>query len=108
MILRFSTARKVLKFDNGKVLAFKGQAKVLKLAPRGLPGEKGADGGAFYLHTQSIAGNIWTINHNLGFKPSVEILNAGGVEIEGEVTHISNNQTIINFTSALTGTARLN
>lgn len=65
-------------------------------------------GSVSYTHTQSIAASPWTINHNLGFKPSVEILSAGGVEIEGEVVHVSVNQVVINFTSSITGTARLN
>ena len=61
-----------------------------------------------YTHTQSSASLTWTINHNLGFNPSVEILSVGGVEIEAQVTHTSVNQTIINFVIATAGTARLN
>lgn len=111
MNIRFSPSPKILRFTTGKLIAHKGENKVLKLAPRGLPGERGEQGepgSAFYLHTQSVAANIWTINHNLGFRPSVRILNSGGGEIEGDVLHTTINQTIIYFTTAIIGTARLN
>lgn len=60
-----------------------------------------------YVHTQVSASTVWTINHNLGFIPSVEVLSVGNVEIEAEVVHTSVNQTIINFVQATAGSARL-
>jgi hypothetical protein len=73
---------------------------------QGAPGEDGTD--VSYVHTQSSALSIWTVNHNLGFKPSVEILSTGGAEIEGEVVHVSNNQLMIYFVMAVAGEARCN
>ena len=73
---------------------------------QGAPGEDGTD--VSYVHTQLSASSSWTVNHNLGFKPSVEILSVGGAEIEGEVLHISNNQVTINFVMAVAGSARCN
>jgi len=61
-----------------------------------------------YTYVQSVASSSWIVNHNLGFKPAVEVLSAGGMEVEAEVMHTSNNQTIINFVSPQTGSARLN
>lgn len=61
-----------------------------------------------YVHTQSSASATWTINHNLGFKPSVELFSSGSQEIEGDVVHTSNNQTMVYFTASITGFARLN
>ena len=60
-----------------------------------------------YNYTQAIASNIWTINHNLGFKPNVSIFSIGGSEIIAEIVHISNNQVIIYLNTSLAGTARL-
>ena len=49
----------------------------------------------------------WTINHNLGYRPSVELLTAGGAEMEGEILHVSVNQLQIYFTVSVAGSARL-
>jgi hypothetical protein len=73
--------------------------------PQGVKGDEGE--APTYTHTQAQASNIWTINHNLGFRPDVAILNAGQMEVDGAITHISENITVIYFSSAMTGTARL-
>lgn len=75
--------------------------------PQGPIGPAGP-AGVNYTHQQLVAASIWTINHNLGFKPAVELLNSGSQEIEGDVIHASLNQTIVSFTSQVAGTARLN
>ncbi len=62
---------------------------------------------ATYAHTQAVASNTWTINHNMGLNPSVELRTSGGVEFNADVTHTSVNQTVVNLVSAITGTARL-
>ena len=63
--------------------------------------------GVGYLHQQASASTTWTINHNLGFRPAVELFDAGSQEIEGEVSHPTINQAIITLFPATTGTARL-
>lgn len=72
---------------------------------QGPPGPPGASGAGF-VHTQGSAATEWIVNHNLGFKPSVEIFDAGGREVEADVLHMSDNQVRIYFTSAVAGTAR--
>lgn len=59
-----------------------------------------------YTHTQNVASDAWTINHNLGAKPVVAILNAGGNEVEAHLVHTSNNQVIAYFSTPITGIAR--
>lgn len=61
----------------------------------------------YYDHLQSSASDTWTINHNLGYRPSVELRTVGGVEFNGDVTHTSDNQVVVSLTSPLAGTARL-
>jgi hypothetical protein len=56
---------------------------------------------------QSSAAATWTINHNLGFKPSVELLNSGSQEIDGDVVHTSANQVVVTFNVPVSGFARL-
>jgi hypothetical protein len=67
----------------------------------------GTDEGAGYVFTQSTAASTWTINHNLGHVPSVEVFDSGSQEIEADVSHPSVNQTVILFTVPTTGFARL-
>lgn len=77
------------------------------LGIQGPPGPAGAAGSS-YEHTQSSAALSWSVAHNLGFKPTVSVRTTGGVEVEAEIVHLSNNVTEIFFVSALAGTARFN
>jgi hypothetical protein len=67
----------------------------------------GVDGGAAYVFTQSSAATTWTINHNLGHVPSVEVFDSGSQEVDADVSHPSVNQTVIVFSVPLSGFARL-
>ena len=69
--------------------------------------EQGGGGGAAYVHTQASPAATWTINHNLGFRPSVELLDSGSQEIDGAISHPSVNQTVITLNPATAGLARL-
>lgn len=60
-----------------------------------------------YLHQQTSASTTWTINHNLGFRPAVELFDSGSQEIEGDVAHPSINQAIITVNPSTAGSARL-
>lgn len=81
--------------------------QVLEVVTPGPPGIQGP-GSPTYQFTASSPSTTWTINHNLGFKPSVELLNSGSQEIDGDVVHTSVNQTVVTFTAAVAGFARLN
>jgi hypothetical protein len=74
------------------------------------PGPQGPAGEAAnsYTHIQQAPSSTWTMAHNLGFRPSVELLNSGGQEIEGDVLHISENVCVANFNQPVAGLARLN
>jgi hypothetical protein len=63
--------------------------------------------GAAFVFTQQAPAGVWTINHNLGYRPSVELLNAGSQEIEGDVSHPTVNQTVVALSPATAGLARL-
>jgi hypothetical protein len=73
------------------------------------PGGGGGDGGAdsAYVYQQSTPATTWTINHGLGYRPSVELLDSGSQEIEGEVSHPTVNQTVVSLSPATAGLARL-
>lgn len=66
----------------------------------------------YYNHTQSSPATTWTINHNLGCKPVVEVMvDIGGGAREKiypqKVLHVSDNQTQLTFSVQRTGAARL-
>lgn len=63
--------------------------------------------GAF-VHTQSSAATVWTVNHGLGKFPAVTILNSTGEEIATKVVHDDDDNTSIHFGSAVTGKAIFN
>ncbi len=77
--------------------------------PQGAQGVAGPVGpaSAFFIYNQATAASEWTINHNLGFKPSVQAFDTGSQKIEGLVTHLSINTTAIVFVVPVAGFARL-
>lgn len=66
-----------------------------------------ADKPTAYVHAQLSPASVWTINHNLGYRPSVELLNAGSQEIDGDVNHPTINQTVVTLNPPSAGLARL-
>lgn len=74
--------------------------------PQGPQGPQGT-AGAGYDFVQSSPSASWTINHNLGFKPSVDVYDSGSQQIQAEVSHTSINQTVILLTASTAGFARL-
>lgn len=62
----------------------------------------------FFEFVQSTPLSTWTINHNLGFNPSVQVFSSGGLQVDAEIQNVTVNQTIISFISAFAGYARLN
>ncbi len=76
---------------------------------KGDKGEKGDPGvsGAGFGYTQALPSAVWTIAHNLGFRPAASAYTVGGVEMWGTVTHISNDVLQFDFSTPVAGTARL-
>lgn len=61
-----------------------------------------------YLHQQSTEADQWIVNHNLGYRPSIEVLSLGGEKILAEVLHVSENQTIVYWSVPKIGFVRCN
>lgn len=77
--------------------------------PRGETGPQGPPGldTGFYRHNQSAASTTWTVNHGLGFYPSVFVQDSAGTVIYGDVTYLDSNNLTITFESATGGYANL-
>ena len=82
------------------------QIKVrLDIARQGPPGRAGGGAGGAYNHTQSIAGAVWTVPHNLNRRPNVTTTDNLDRVIVGDVAYIDSNIVQITHGSALTGYA---
>jgi hypothetical protein len=71
------------------------------------PNSGGGGGGAFHWQ-QSTASALWTVTHNLGFFPDVQAFDTDDRQVEGDVSHISDDQLTIAFTAAIAGDAYCN
>lgn len=60
-----------------------------------------------YVHVQSSASTLWTINHNLKMYPSVTVVDSADSHVMGQVVYTSLNQATVEFTSAFSGKAYL-
>lgn len=69
------------------------------------PGPQGPPAEIFYVHVQGSPSAVWTINHDLGGQPTAVVLDSAGTQCEGTFSYPSNNQMVITFTAAFSGTA---
>lgn len=60
-----------------------------------------------YSHTQGSSSTTWSIEHNLGFYPSVTVFMSSGDTVEGSIEHQDVNNLTITFSVAISGTAYL-
>lgn len=83
------------------------ELEILETAEQGPPGPPGADGsiGGAYEHIQAVASDVWTVNHNLGYRPAASLLTVGGKEMWAEVIHTNTNQFVAYFDTPTTGVA---
>jgi hypothetical protein len=66
------------------------------------PGNAGA-----YTHVQNTPSNTWTVNHNLGYFPTINVVDtAGYVVYPVSLRHLSPYQAVLGFEAAMAGTAR--
>jgi len=63
--------------------------------------------GGVYTHNQLSSASTWTITHNLGFFPSVTVIDSGNNTVIGNVTYISENQLSVSFNATFGGKAYL-
>lgn len=61
-----------------------------------------------YRHIQSSNSATWTITHNLGFRPSVTVIDLDGDVVNGDISYDTNNQLTLTFAQSIKGEAYLN
>jgi len=75
--------------------------------PPGPPGPPGDAASGSLFHQQSAANMVWTINHDLGFRPNVTCFESDGVQIVGDIFHIDENSLTISYSVLVSGYAVL-
>ena len=75
--------------------------------PEGVTNKYFTVGRVAYTHTQGVASDTWTINHNLGFYPNLTVQDSGGTIYEGEITYTNTVSLTVTFSSAFSGKAYL-
>jgi hypothetical protein len=61
-----------------------------------------------YVFTQGTPASVWTINHNLGKFPSINVVDESNDEVVGDVNYTNNNQIVVTFSASFSGKAFLN
>jgi hypothetical protein len=74
-----------------------------RFPPRGAPADVG-----HFTYGQAPPAAVWDITHNLGFFPDVQVFDNSGDEVEGDVTHVSDNELVLTFSAPISGVAYLN
>lgn len=59
-----------------------------------------------FVFTQDTPSDTWTIAHNLGLNPAVELMTVGGVEFEADVVHLNENVCRVYLAKPMAGKAR--
>jgi len=75
---------------------------------KGEQGEQGPAGDLTREHQQNSAADVWTIDHDLGKRPSVTVIDSAGDEVEGAVSYPSLARVVVRFSAPFSGTAYLN
>lgn len=63
---------------------------------------------ANYIHVQTTASDIWTIDHPLSKLPSVTLYDFSGNVMFADVQYVSKNRVVLRFSQPATGKATLN
>lgn len=102
-----ATQLAVIQAGAGRVLSAAGATRVeiLEIAKVGPKGQDGEAASA-YPHIQQTPATCWVINHGLGYRPSVSLVDSAGKEIVGLVLHIDSVQARAYFNAPVAGAAR--
>jgi len=100
-VTKKSKVSTVVKASPKTLVVAKPVETIVVLSPPAIPAAS-----ITYVHTQAAASASWTINHNLGYYPGgVSIVDSAGSKVYGDVTFVSENQLVVNFSAAFGGKA---
>lgn len=94
--------------DRPRLVVSRQVSRLVQQIDRGPPGPQGPPGSGGVTVVIPSPLLQWTVAHNLGYEPSVELLDAGGQEFDADVHHLSVNVVQITMLVATSGKIRLN
>jgi hypothetical protein len=62
----------------------------------------------YFKFVQSNPATTWSINHNMGKRPSVFVVTSSGDHVEGDINYIDDNNLTVSFANGFSGEAYLN
>lgn len=72
-----------------------------------VPPTPGGGSGGFYVFTQFTPSATWTITHDLGYKPNVDLEDSDGHSLDAEISRPDVNTVICKFAASVSGKAYL-
>lgn len=61
-----------------------------------------------YIHNQMTSSAVWNIQHNLGKKPAITVVDTAESVVIGEVDYVDNDNVVLTFAFPFSGMAYLN
>lgn len=89
------------------------QGSVGQTGVQGIQGPSGSGSGSFnvslvsFTYEQMITSNVWSIVHNLNFRPNVLVMDYGQNNIECDIAYVDANSLTLTFSAAVSGYAYL-
>jgi hypothetical protein len=78
---------------------------VFEVGIQGPPGPPGPPGGAAYTHVQISASAVWFVQHDLGRRPHVTVVDSADTKVYGDIQYLNDSQLEISFTAPFSGKA---
>ena len=63
---------------------------------------------ANHVHDQGVAASQWVVDHDLGKKPAVTVVDSAGTVVIGQVVYNTDNRCTLDFEAAFSGKAFFN
>ena len=60
-----------------------------------------------YIHIQGVVSDTWNVNHELGYYPSVAVVDSSGSLVHGDIRYIDEDNIVITFSAGFSGKAYL-
>jgi hypothetical protein len=60
-----------------------------------------------FTYEKQTSSNLWNITHNLGFRPSINVMDYGSINVECDIEHINENRVRLTFSEPISGYAYL-
>lgn len=75
--------------------------------PEGPAGPPGTPGTGAFIYNQSTPASVWEIDHPLGYRPNVTVVDSTWAQVESDVEYLGSTHITLRFSAAFSGQAYL-